>query len=466
MTTRAALYLRVSSEMQRDNWSIPAQRRALETECERMHYEIARVYIENESAHGDAVADRPEFKALLDDVTAHKADVVLVHSRDRWARRLHVLIESLGVIGRAGASWASISEPSLDYRTPEGRVMLHVLGSFDEYFSDLLGQHVKKAKKERVEQGRHNNTPPFGYRRDGKEIVFDPDRIAAAREMWRLAAGGHTDNEIAAAMSRLGHDMSRDTVRYLLNNRFFLGEVCYGEEWYPGKQAPIIDAQTWQIVQAHRASHRRTRAGPQSWGATQRAAYAFGGLLTCARCGHHFQGNSLGRQYVCWGRRGYQCRQPMANAAALERQYGELLGRLTIPDDTLAGLVAHHNSERPDVNTDAVLRTMDRLRRQFLWGHIDEADYLREYSSCVALIKQAEAAIVVDDAAAALNRLRDIALLWQRATTEERHIIAGEMIADALVDEKRIVAVQPTVAWRDFLAVVLAPAERAGYLAV
>src|SRR6266481_2612271 len=81
-------YVRRSSEMQKDNYSIDAQKRAIR-EAARLRGLPEPTFFEDDerSARGEQIAKRPEFKRLLDDVEANKGRmVVMVHTLDRWSR--------------------------------------------------------------------------------------------------------------------------------------------------------------------------------------------------------------------------------------------------------------------------------------------------------------------------------------------------------------------------------------------
>jgi site-specific DNA recombinase len=463
MTVRAGLYTRVSSEMQVSNYSLDAQRRALRDACTQRGYTIAlEATDEGLSARSERIELRPGLTALLDAVKAHQVDVVAVHSLDRLSRNVMVTLTVFKLLAANDVAFISLSE-NIDYSSPEGKLQLVILGGFSAYFSDVLSKHTSKGKAERAAQGRHNNAPPFGYtRNETGMVILDVATEAAAREMWRLAVAGNTDRQIADALAPLGHVMSRDTVRYLLTNRFFLGEVRHRQTWHKGQHPAMIDAATWDTVQALRVAHRRTASGPRAWGSTQRAEYSLGGLLTCARCFRHLQGSDGGHNYICWGRRGYQCTQPMVTDAALAVQFGDLLSRLVIPEDVLRAAVETRETARPRVNTEAVERTLDRLRRQYAWGHLDESAYLRQYEECEAVLKQADAEIAVDDAEEIMARLRDLRGLWDNATTGERHTIASSVVSDVLIDDRRIVGVKPQEAWCSGLTCSPVKAEIAG----
>src|SRR5579871_5975524 len=64
-------YVRRSSVMQRDNYSIEAQKRAIIEECARRNLPPPVFYEDDEhSARGEQIAKRPAFKKLLEDVEA------------------------------------------------------------------------------------------------------------------------------------------------------------------------------------------------------------------------------------------------------------------------------------------------------------------------------------------------------------------------------------------------------------
>src|SRR5258708_21374117 len=74
-------YVRRSSEMQKDNYSIDAQKRAIKDGCTLRGLPEPIFYEDDErSARGEQIAKRPAFKKLLDDVQAGKVQVIFVHT--------------------------------------------------------------------------------------------------------------------------------------------------------------------------------------------------------------------------------------------------------------------------------------------------------------------------------------------------------------------------------------------------
>lgn len=160
---RAVVYNRVSSQDQVEGHSLDAQERLFRELCKNRGWEPGRVYREEgRSAHVDSIKKRPVFRQLLEDAGKGQFDVVVVHTLDRWSRNLKVLLESVSILNEHGVGLVSITE-KLDWSTAEGRLVARTLGSFGEFFSDMLATHVKKGIEERAYKGLHLGAVPFGY---------------------------------------------------------------------------------------------------------------------------------------------------------------------------------------------------------------------------------------------------------------------------------------------------------------
>jgi site-specific DNA recombinase len=75
---------------------------------------------------------------MLEAISRREADVVIVHTLDRWARNVLVTLTAFKTLGDAQCAFVSLSE-SIDYTTPDGRIFLIMLAAFAQYFSDSLG---------------------------------------------------------------------------------------------------------------------------------------------------------------------------------------------------------------------------------------------------------------------------------------------------------------------------------------
>ena len=81
---------------------------------------------------------------------------------DRWARNTRIALESLGNLAKNNVSLVSITE-NIDYSTAQGKLLTTMLAGFAEYFSDSLGNHIKKGVSQRAKEGKHLGGIPFGF---------------------------------------------------------------------------------------------------------------------------------------------------------------------------------------------------------------------------------------------------------------------------------------------------------------
>src|SRR5258708_16518536 len=115
-------YVRRSSRMQADNYSLAAQKSAIVEECQRRNLPVPIFYIDDErSARGEQIAKRPAFRKLLEDVAAGRVQLVIVHTLDRWSRNVMVTLQSFRILSENHAAFLSLSE-HIDYTSPEGRL--------------------------------------------------------------------------------------------------------------------------------------------------------------------------------------------------------------------------------------------------------------------------------------------------------------------------------------------------------
>ena len=78
----AAIYLRVSSEMQRDGFSIEAQKLACQKSVQEKGYHLSDEHIYIDEAFTAKNEDRPAFKKMMIDAYMKQFSLVVVHKMD------------------------------------------------------------------------------------------------------------------------------------------------------------------------------------------------------------------------------------------------------------------------------------------------------------------------------------------------------------------------------------------------
>jgi len=161
--TRAALYLRVSTNRQVDNdLSIPDQRQQAAAFCKARGWEVAAEFVDAGLSGTDE--NRPELQRLLELATGGGApfDVVVVHSFSRFARDHFALEHSVRRLRKHGVRLVSITQDLGD--DPMSVMVRQVFALFDEYQSKENAKHVLRAMKENARQGFWNGAAaPYGY---------------------------------------------------------------------------------------------------------------------------------------------------------------------------------------------------------------------------------------------------------------------------------------------------------------
>jgi len=155
---RAALYARCSTH---DKGQDPELQLApLREYCQRRGFTVAGEYIDNGVS---GMKDRrPQLDRLLESARKRQVDLIIVWKLDRLGRSLKHLITILDEFKALDIGFVSYQD-NLDFSTPSGRLMFHLLGAFAEFERDLIKERVKagifnaKAKGKKI--GRRPLTP-------------------------------------------------------------------------------------------------------------------------------------------------------------------------------------------------------------------------------------------------------------------------------------------------------------------
>lgn len=341
---KAALYARVSSEEQVEGYSIDAQKRAFQALCQSKNWIPYREYLElGRSAHTDDIRKRPMFKEAIDDALAGKYDVLVVHKIDRFSRKLKITLEYFEKLGKAGVGFVSIQN-DMDYSTPTGKFMLVMQGGLAELYSDNLSEETKKGWAERRAQGLYCGLLPFGVMKGDDGVpVPHPDNYQGLVTAFELSALGKSDKEVAQAINTAGyrttgnrgsHPFSRDTVRGILTNKFYLGYITDGNGgWIKAKHQPFIDEELWNRVQEARERNKKAPIRIPK----DRSISSLTGLTYCACCRGRMNIIEVvkgRRRIACYNwSKGWECSQQSAYLDIYEYQVYEYLRNFHIPDD-------------------------------------------------------------------------------------------------------------------------------------
>ena len=159
---RVALYLRVSSEEQRDRETIELQRDFLEQYCNLHELEVTDVYEDNGVSGTIPVRERPEGRRLLEDAKGGGFGAVLVYRLDRLGRSLLVIADAHDRLEGAGVAMRSGTEP-IDTSNPSGRLIFQMFASVAEFGWASIRQRTQAGLHRAIRNGKQLGMIPYGY---------------------------------------------------------------------------------------------------------------------------------------------------------------------------------------------------------------------------------------------------------------------------------------------------------------
>ncbi|MBI2859184.1 MAG: recombinase family protein [Chloroflexi bacterium] len=503
---KAVAYLRVSSASQVDGHSLDAQDRLFRELCKNRGWEVVRVYREEgKSAHVEAIARRPVFRKLLDDAARGEFDLVVVHTLDRWSRNLKVTLETLTTLGKNNVGLISISE-NIDYSRPEGMLFTQMLGAFAQYYSDALGNHVRKGLEQRATEGKHAGGIPFGYdacwakgEKGDKVCLCKPEHPggvhvhakegpAVTEAFRRYSTGTMTLSQLAGWLNEQGlrtRNMHKLTdvagnlvsgprlfttasVRGILHNPFYAGKVAYKGKLLPGLHEALVSQEVFDLVQAtlKKNSGRSMTLRPRP-----EREYLLKGIIRCAHCGMpmwaqtYQNGHTYYREHQC-SRGESPC--PAAGGSVpchvADEQIGRMVEAIELGPQWLEQVLSIISlKDEVDRVKKARLAVQEKLRRMmkvYLDGLFPDEEYHRQKR----LLELELESLVVPEANAAEEAgmlLINLPKLWAEADLTERRKLLIAMV-DAVYFEtkklKSIVAIKPKPPFRPVFQVAASKA--------
>jgi site-specific DNA recombinase len=250
---RVALYMRVSSEEQKEKESIATQDNFLEEYCKLYGHEVIGVY-KDEAVYGTvSMRERPGGSRLLADAKEGYFGTVLAYKLDRIGRSLMVVVDAHDSLGESGVALKNATEP-IDTSTPAGRLIFQMLASFSEFEQATITERSRDGLRRAFKDGRHLGRIPYGYdvNADGAfEIVEDEARVVH-HIIANVAAGATLYSEA----KRL-NDEREPSPGSKYRNRPRKPGAC----WDPSTIRAIVTATTYSGIRTIRGRWEHTARG-------------------------------------------------------------------------------------------------------------------------------------------------------------------------------------------------------------
>lgn len=266
---RCAIYTRKSSEegLEQDYNSLDAQFDACKAYVASQKHEgwsLNRERYDDGGISGGTMARRG-LETLLADVAAGKVDVIVIYKIDRLTRSLADFARIVETLERHGASFVSVTQ-SFNTKTSMGRLMLHVLLSFAQFEREVGAERVRhKIMASKAKGMWMGGTVPLGYDVVDKKLVINPTEANTLRAIfaafvriksvqgtlrWARREGLKTKQRTRFGKSIGGNEFQYGSLRCLLSNRLYVGEIDHKGTIHQGQHGPVIDRSQFDEAQA------------------------------------------------------------------------------------------------------------------------------------------------------------------------------------------------------------------------
>ena len=336
-----ALYERLSrdDELQGESNSISNQKKML-MDYAKAHDLPSPVHFTDDGISGTRF-DRPGFMAMMDAVNDGTVGTICIKDMSRMGRDYLKVGQVMEMLRQKGVRLIAINDGVDTFKgdddfTPFRNIM-------NEWYARDTSKKIKSVFKAKGKSGKHvASTCPYGYLKDendGNHWIVDEEAAEIVRRIFRQSIEGYGPYQIASMleqdkveipgvhMAKFGQGLhqtskikdpyhwSSSTIVSILRKQEYLGHTVNfktakhfkdkkshyvsQDNWviFEDTQEPIIDQETFDLVQKIRSNVRRY---PDGWG----EVHLLTGLMYCADCGakmyvHRTSNGKRIAQYTC-----------------------------------------------------------------------------------------------------------------------------------------------------------------------
>ena len=324
---KCVIYVRVSTEMQVDGYSLDGQRNILKIYAEREGMIIIDTY-EDAGKSGKSIEGRPAFQKMINDIENGLAiDYILVYKLSRFGRNTTDVLNSLELIQQYDVNLISV-EDGIDSSQSSGKLLISLLSSVSEIERENIIEQTMNGRREKARQGEWNGGfAPYGYDLINGKLIINENEAEVIRMIFDLFA--NTNYGIDKICKELNHQgikkvvrqngtldrWSRTIVTKILDNPVYVGKIAFGrrskekikgtkndyhmvpqKEYIvaEGKHEAIISEELWNKVQ-----EKREETGRKIYQSIigQQRVHLLSGILKCPKCGGPMYANKYCHKY-------------------------------------------------------------------------------------------------------------------------------------------------------------------------
>lgn len=397
LSSKAAIYVRVSTQFQVDKDSLSVQKRELCAYADLV-LGIRDCDIFEDPGYSGKDTSRPAYQRMMARLRTGEYSHLIVWKIDRISRNLLDFAEMYKELKRLGVTFISKNE-QFDTSTAIGEAMLKIILVFAELERNMTSERVTATMLSRAMNGQWNGgRVPYGYDWDKETKILSVNEKEADvyRFMCTLYEEKQSLLKVCKELNRRGiptkegNPWQAQTVHKLLTNVFYTGKYLYNvhaggkgiEKKDPGDwidfddhHPAIIDDERFERI--GRMLKRNRRKGPKRGDSyTGEAVHIFAGLMVCGKCGANMTASQDKRKadgyrpsmYGCGARRKQKnaCTNKFLNDTAIAPTvFAALSGVLRGRDDpgSIEGLILSHDCMKGVKRIEGMREIEEAVRR-------------------------------------------------------------------------------------------------------
>ncbi|MBC6312029.1 recombinase family protein [Listeria immobilis] len=280
---KAAIYIRVSTQEQVENYSIQAQTEKLTALCRSKDWDVYDTFIDG--GYSGSNMNRPALNEMLSKL--HEIDAVVVYRLDRLSRSQKdtiTLIEEYFL--KNNVEFVSLSE-TLDTSSPFGRAMIGILSVFAQLERETIRDRMVMGKIKRVESGLPLTTAKgrtFGYDVVDTKLYINKEEAQHLQLIYDIFEEEKSITFLQKRLKKLGFKVkSYSSYNKWLMNDLYIGYVSYGDKVHvKGVHEAIISEEQFYRVQE---IFSRMGKNPNM---NKESSSLLNNLIVCEKCGLSF----------------------------------------------------------------------------------------------------------------------------------------------------------------------------------
>ena len=199
---KCVIYVRVSTEMQVDGYSLSAQKETLYEYAKRNDLLIVEEY-EDAGKSGKSIEGRPAFKKMMADIgNGLKVNYVLVFKLSIFGRSAVDILSSIEFIRDYDVHLISVNE-GINSSTPSGKLLISVLSAVAEIERENIQEQTMLGRREKARQGKWNGGfSPYGYSIQDGILIQNEDESKIVKFIFEMYAPRHHHHQHTRRLRR------------------------------------------------------------------------------------------------------------------------------------------------------------------------------------------------------------------------------------------------------------------------